>query len=342
MSGSDYNTFADLTPTKTKNDVRFLFSWFIIHMAELFDYIENRKYKNLERAINAGADINAVNEDNYTPLTLAISTDDIKYVNLILQAKPDMNSLARAPADFMDRDRQHMLQTPLTYALVMSSRPIIVKALLKAGADPNIHPTPNDTMDLSRAEDHHNIPPLMSAIQNGNKEIIKALINAGVNVNDVTNKGYTPLYAVAFSNGNNKEIILMLLEAGADQNYKIQNKTALEHHKLMFESNKSFDFHELGNAEQNAIVKYSTYGQHLAAIKSYNLAHHKKAVVIDRELKSLQEMTSAKKIPQDLSYVIGTYIDGKSTKDHFNRTVKNTKIPSPRKTRKSRSKSRSK
>jgi ankyrin repeat protein len=238
-------------------------------MTELFNSIENRNFKGLERLINAGADINAIHEaDNYTPLTFAIDTDNIKYVNRILKAKPDINRLVREPYNGYTSRVRHF-ETPLQYALRMNARPHIVKSLLKAGADPNIHSRTEEPVNDNRT-------PLILAIQNGNKEIIKRLLAAGANVNDTTSKGYTPLYAVAATYGNNKEITLMLLEAGANQNTKINNKTALEYHKAIYESNKPYYFDEYSDAEQKEMKINSTYGQHLAALKIYTQRKEKK------------------------------------------------------------------
>jgi len=283
-------------------------------MTELFNFIEYRDFKGLEKAINAGADINAVEESyEYTPLTFAIYSDDIKYVNRILKAKPDINGLVREPYNAHTSSVRHF-ETPLQYALRTNARPPIVKALLKAGADPNIH---------SRAQDpwYDNRIPLILAIQNGNKEIIKALLSAGANVNDTTSKGYTPLYAVFATHGNNKDITLMLLEAGANQNTKINNKTALEYHKEFYESNKPYDFDEYSDAEQKVMAINSTYGQHLAALKTYTHRKEKKEKIINRELDGVQQIASIKKIPEDMSHYISSFVDGNPTKYHYNRAI---------------------
>jgi len=288
-------------------------------MTELFNSIENRNFKGLERAINAGADINAVDEgDNYTPLTFAIDTDDIKYVNRILKAKPDINGLVREPYNAYTLILQHF-ETPLQYALRTNARPTIVKSLLKFGANPNIHSRGQESTNDTRT-------PLILAIQNGNKEIIKALLAAGANVNDTTSKGYTPLYAVAATYYNNKEIILMLLEAGANQNVKINNQTALEYHKEIYESNKPYNFDEYSYAEQKSMTINSTYGQHLVALKIYTQRKEKKQKIINRELDGLQQIASIKKLPEDMSHYISSFIDGNPTKYHYNRAITPLKI----------------
>jgi hypothetical protein len=297
--------------------------------AELFEAIRNRRFNSLERAINAGANINAVEAgDDYTPLTLAIETEDIKYVNRILKANPDINRLAREPLDVETPVSRH-LETPLLFALRKNARPPIVKALLKAGADPNIHSRPQDDMFDTKT-------PLIVAIQNGNKEIIKALLDAGANTNDTTSKGYTPLYAVAFSKGNIKEITSMLLEYGVDQNAKINNKTALEYHKEYYERSKPYNFDEYSDAQQKKMTKNSAYGQHLAAVKPYAQMQEKKQKIINRELDGVQEIASSQKLPQDMSHYISSFVDGNPTKYHYSRTTKKQTSPS-RGGRKSRS-----
>lgn len=283
--------------------------------AELFEAIRNRNFKGVERAINAGANINAVEAgDEYTPLTLAIETENIKYVNRILKANPDINRLVREPVN-METTFARDLETPLLFALRMKARPPIVKALLKAGADPNIHSRTRDNMFDTKT-------PLIVAVLNGNKEIIKALLDAGANINDRTSKGYTPLYASAFNNGNIKEITSMLLEYGADQNTKINNKTALEYHKENYEKSKPYNFDEYSDADQKKMLKNSAYGKQLDAVKTYTQKQEKKQKIINRELDGVQEIALSQKLPQDMSHYISSFVDGNPTKYHYSRTTK--------------------
>jgi hypothetical protein len=67
--------------------------------------------------------------------------------------------------------------------------------------------------------------PLLMAAQNGHGTVVRALINAGADVNIMTNEsdGTTPLFAAAFM--GSETIVRVLIQAGADVNMARDNGT---------------------------------------------------------------------------------------------------------------------
>lgn len=239
---------------------------------DIFSYIENRQYKELTDAIIKGVDLNAVDDDGFTPIVLAILNHDLKAVTSILENatnernKFDINKIVNPIQLIMERGSgEEHSGTPLMCALTEMLRPgnitdlenlePIVLELLAHGADPNIH----SQHVLYKRTDNTS---LFVAVQTGVISVVRELISKGADVNDVSvhnGRRLTPLYAAGLAKRNVKDILLLLLQNGADQTQlvggktELDGKTALEHHKDMG-----------GNI----------HSQHLAAIKELNSPHN--------------------------------------------------------------------
>lgn len=99
-------------------------------------------------------------------------------------------------------DRSSIGWTALYYAGLANVNVEIIQLLVAQGADVNVKST-NGSTALH-----------VSSWENSNPLITQALIMAGANVNAADNFGNTPLITAAMR--NSPEIILLLLESGAD------------------------------------------------------------------------------------------------------------------------------
>ncbi|MGD0090938.1 MAG: ankyrin repeat domain-containing protein [Planctomycetota bacterium] len=152
-----------------------------------------------ESNIHCGADVNAVDAQGALPLHFAVKSTraPVDFVKLLLKNGADPNP--------PDKDGG----TPLHYAAWLSA-PLVVEALLAAGADANAG--------------HFRIQgvggglnPLHLAALDGKCAAAKLLIGAGAKVNARTENGLTPLHLVCLSNGK-VETVEVLVAGGADVN----------------------------------------------------------------------------------------------------------------------------
>ena len=138
----------------------------------------------VESLVKAGADVNAVEWDGGTALTIAAQRKNVKVVRYLLEHAADPNKV----------------QPPGRTALEVAETPELTEVLLKAGADPNVKATDGDT-------------PLMNAARWGRVEQAKLLLAAGADPNVSTAYGMTPLMFTA--RGGYPEVAKLLLEKGA-------------------------------------------------------------------------------------------------------------------------------
>src|SRR5690606_30868291 len=159
-----------------------LLSLVMFSQKNIFDVARSGSIEELKALISINPDtINALNENGYTPLTLAAySANDTVALYLVGKVK-DINGSSK-------------FGTPLT-AAVFKGRTDIAEALLNAQANPNI-------------ADANGTTPLHYAIMMGEEKIIKLLVDANADVTAKDNRGKTAMdYAEMTKNEN---IILLL------------------------------------------------------------------------------------------------------------------------------------
>lgn len=205
----------------------FLDAWtFVNNESELFDFVieELRKNPTLIEArdmdsnatllhiacgkgklstsqwlIENGADINALGNDNITPLFYAILSQNIEIVKLLVESGADLNASMK--------DKGNDSATLLFFA-IDSQNIEIVKLLVDSGADIN----------KASLRDNDNVTPLYLAVDLENIEIVKFLVDSGADINASLsdNDNVTPLFLAIKS--QNIEIVKLLVESGADIN----------------------------------------------------------------------------------------------------------------------------
>lgn len=147
----------------------------------------NDDTEGVEESIANGADVNATDNYDRTPLQWAAENGYANICKLLIDAGAVVN--------YMDYDGL----TPLHYVNSLEA----CEVLINAGADVN-------------AQDKHGDTPLHDIAGCGDIVISKCLINAGADVNIQNKKGRTPLLNAAVR--NKPEVCELLIDAGADVN----------------------------------------------------------------------------------------------------------------------------
>ena len=138
------------------------------------------------------------------------------------EAKAKVNTAKKAQSEGLDDVARCLLldtdpntkdqygQTLLHATARVSKTPIVVKALLDAGANPNV-------------QNEYGQTPLHLASQfNSNPTVVKTLLDAGADLNARDKGGRTPLHWAA-SHGKIPAVVKALLDAGADLNGRDEN-----------------------------------------------------------------------------------------------------------------------
>lgn len=150
----------------------------------------NFQLKTFNPFLQAGADLNAKDNDGTSLLHNAVSSGLLKIASLLIQKGADVNA--------KDNDDA---QTPLHSAAIYG-RSEMVNLLLQSGADVHV-------------KDKEGKTALFWASCMGYTEIVEALLKAGAEVNATTNDGMIPLRGAL-----DPEIAQMLIQAGAEVNSK--------------------------------------------------------------------------------------------------------------------------
>lgn len=166
----------------------------------------NANREMIEALIAAGSDVNTRCRKGDTPLIRAATFEDnLEVIKALISAGAYVNANATRSQRW----------TALMYAV--HNRDLeVVKVLIKAGADVNTSAEIGST-------------PLMVAVGNDDLEIVKALIEAGADVNAGSiGRGLTPLMRAAEST-EKPEMVIMLLNAGADGRTTLWGMTAFDY-----------------------------------------------------------------------------------------------------------------
>ena len=141
--------------------------------------------------IEAGADVNAKDNDGFTPLSICAEKGHLDVARDLIWAGADVNA----------KDNDGM--TPL-YMCALGGHLEVARALIEAGADVN-------------AKKDNGVTPLHMCAYTGHLEVSRALIEKGADVNAKEDDGVTPLY-VCTQEGHlegHLEVARALIKAGS-------------------------------------------------------------------------------------------------------------------------------
>ena len=188
---------------------------------DLFQAVNSNDIPRVYALVREGSDVNSRNDKEETPLHYAVSNNELDMVKVLIKLGADANAqdkyghsplhlangtnlrmvitLINAGADVNIQD--HVGNIPL-YIMLGSNDLDVVKTMIRAGVDPNVENIEEKTL-LNRAIKSNYV----------NVEIIKALADAGADVNHRDKDGHTYLY---YASKNLKiDIVKVLLDSGA-------------------------------------------------------------------------------------------------------------------------------
>lgn len=182
--------------------------------------------------------INAIHEDGLTPLFIACLNENVQIVRILLENGADPNFVINFDnSSILDL----LLDTTYNHELY--------RLILHAGADPNYIANENEHM------------PIVRAIWKGDPIIVKMLIRAGANVNNIDTDGNTPLMIACGVHEDyipNIKMIITLLNSNADMSIRsADGETALEILKRLHP-----DVAEELSVYKTALVSYFLDPQH--------------------------------------------------------------------------------
>ena len=203
--------------------------------AAIHKAVSKQNVDAVQQMLAAGANINAQAKDGTTPLAMAVSEDSEEMVRSLLDKGADIvyGECSALEESISYNESQHFSilmeyapdpnmkgkdgKTALMRATQYGHEKI-VDELLSAGADPNM---------LSREKQN----ALFFLGFNSKSEIVEKLIDEGINVNQVDQYGRTPLLE-AMNGSYDLDNIKALVNAGADVNHKDGSGQTALHHTL--------------------------------------------------------------------------------------------------------------
>ncbi len=192
--------FASAPPDKRS---RLINQHYLVPAATLLHFAaESGNVQIAKSLLNLGADIEAADDREVTPLHTALWNEHEDVAHLLLKAGADCTGLGVAE------------QTSLHQAAVFGSGKLI-RALVKAGAEV-------DARDQWNAR-----TPLHMAAYVGRDQTLKALISAGATIEARKDDSGTPLLFAAIY--GNLKTVKLLISAGADPNAKDDRKRSALH-----------------------------------------------------------------------------------------------------------------
>ncbi|MCD4785696.1 MAG: ankyrin repeat domain-containing protein [Candidatus Eremiobacteraeota bacterium] len=239
---------------------------------DFFKAVKNDRIMTVEEYINQGADVNAKDSKNVTPLQYATFNGHTNIVRLLISEGAYVNTkdnngrtlLHRAAKEghtdivklltsknALVNAKENSGWTPLHYA-ARYGHADIVKLLVSKSANVNTKENSNWTplhyaaryghievvkSLISRganvnARENSNWTPLHLAESKGHSDIVELLISRGANINAKDNDGWTPLHFA--SNQGNTEIVRFLMSNGADINVKDNKGWTLLHYAVRY------------------------------------------------------------------------------------------------------------
>jgi ankyrin repeat protein len=186
-------------------DITNNYVWTALHYAATYEsrkHSTHQKLTMVSMLLEAGADINARGDEDYTALDLVAEDGNEALVRLLLDAGANINT---------PRNRY---PSALTLA-ARQGEEAVVQMLMDAGADVD-------------SQDNYGDSALIAAAESGHVELVRYLLDAGADINLRNMKSETARFGAVL--GGYEDVVRVLLDAGADVDDRTAfNETALSH-----------------------------------------------------------------------------------------------------------------
>ncbi|MCE2993293.1 MAG: ankyrin repeat domain-containing protein, partial [Candidatus Jidaibacter sp.] len=247
------NTFGatPLNPATENQALQSYLKEYQTNWNKLFDGAKSGNKQDVQEALNAGVNVNAVNNDGHSALHWAADSGNMAIVKLLIKEAAAVNAVDKA-VNAVDKYGD----TPLHWAIranhtavvellietgakvnavdkygssplhlaALNGNEKVVELLCTHGANPFLQNSKSKTaLDLAQkhtAVQKHlekyqtNWNKLFDGAKSGNQQAVQEALNAGVNVNAVDNDGCSPLYWAAID--GNMQIVKLLCAHGAN------------------------------------------------------------------------------------------------------------------------------
>jgi len=174
----------------------------------LYAAMKTREFDVVKFLLKRGADPNAVTKLGSTPFLLASEICDLDVIEACVEASADLDFAPSGP----DADNLNITGQTALFMATLKDRVDVVKFLIRKGAQVNV-------------QNRYGVSPLLLCAESGNFELVKALVDAGADVN-ISPKGQlaeenllagqTPLLGAAKK--GHLEICEYLIKNGCDVN----------------------------------------------------------------------------------------------------------------------------
>ena len=221
--------------------------------------------------ISKGADVNAKDKKENTPLCRAVKSGKMEVLQLLVEAGADVNAGSWSPLCVaVDENNVAIAEYLIAYGADVnpdnewtplqeasdSNRIEMVEMLLAKGADINAGPW----------------TALHAAVNEGNMDMVEVLITKGADVNAKNSKGHTPLLLAAWYQ---PDMVEFLITHGANVNAKDSKGNTPLHTVLDYTSTKKYRIEDVARlfvakgADVNSKDEYGRTPLHLATTFSH-------------------------------------------------------------------------